>query len=55
MEARKKSLTRMEYLQLLILVLFVLSLLPILYLSFTDVATGDDYGYGAITRAAWMQ
>lgn len=45
----------MEYLQLLILVLFVLSLLPILYLSFTDVATGDDYGYGAITRAAWMQ
>ena len=55
MEEQKKSLTRMEYLQLFILVLFVLSLLPILYLSFTDVATGDDYGYGAITHAAWMQ
>ena len=45
----------MKYLQLLILVLFILSLIPILYLSFTDVATGDDYGYGAITHAAWLQ
>jgi len=54
MKEQKRSLTRMKYLQLLVLVLFVISLIPILYLSFTDVATGDDYGYGAITRAAWM-
>lgn len=35
-------------------VIFALSLLPVLYLTFVNRASGDDYGYGAYTRAAWM-
>lgn len=38
----------------LVLVLFLLLLIPIGYLSTVNRATGDDYGYGAYTRAAWM-
>lgn len=34
--------------------MFVLTLLPICYLSFVNRATGDDYGYGVYTRAAWV-
>ena len=33
---------------------FVISLIPICYLSFFNRASGDDYGYGVYTRAAWM-
>ncbi|MCM1038635.1 MAG: DUF6056 family protein [Ruminococcus sp.] len=33
---------------------FLLLLMPILYLSFVNRATGDDYGYGVYTRAAWI-
>lgn len=36
------------------LFIFVLLLLPIIYLSFVNRATGDDYHYGILTRAAWM-
>lgn len=36
------------------LLLFFLLMLPILYLSFVNRASGDDYGYGTLTRAAWM-
>lgn len=34
--------------------LFGIMLLPIVYLTFVNRATGDDYGYGIYTRAAWM-
>ncbi len=34
--------------------LFVLGLLPILALSGINHATGDDLGYGRLTREAWM-
>ena len=34
--------------------LLAISLLPLLKLAAIDVATGDDYGYGAVTRAAWL-
>lgn len=34
---------------------FVASLIPILYLSGYVHATGDDYGYGAQTHAAWLE
>ena len=34
---------------------FILSILPICYLSFVNRATGDDYGYGIFTRAAWVE
>ena len=32
---------------------FLLSLLPILYLTVVNRASGDDYGYGKYTRPAW--
>ena len=36
------------------LTLFIISLLPICYLSFINRASGDDYGYGVYTRAVWV-
>ncbi len=33
---------------------FLLLLLPVLYLTFVNRASGDDYGYGSYTRAAWL-
>lgn len=38
----------------MIFIVFVLLLLPIFYLSFVNRASGDDYGYGTYTRAAWL-
>ena len=37
-----------------VLAAFVMSLLPILYLTFVNRASGDDYGYGKYTRPAWI-
>ena len=37
------------------IVMFVLSILPILYLTQYVHATGDDYGYSALTHAAWLE
>lgn len=34
--------------------IFLILLLPIVYLSFVNRASGDDYGYGTYTRAAWV-
>lgn len=36
-------------------ILLAVSLFPVLYLSFTDVAAGDDYGYGTCTHIAWQE
>lgn len=33
---------------------FVVTLLPIIYLTFVNRASGDDYGYGTYTHAAWL-
>lgn len=33
---------------------FALLMLPLCYLSFVNRASGDDYGYGVFTRAAWV-
>lgn len=35
--------------------IFILSLIPILYLSGYVHASGDDYGYGARTHAIWLE
>lgn len=49
MEKRFKNIT-------LIGILFsVILMLPMLYLTFVNRASGDDYGYGTYTRAAWMR
>lgn len=34
---------------------FMVLLIPVLYLTFVNRASGDDYGYGTYTRAAWME
>ena len=34
--------------------LFFLSMLPIWYLAFYARPSGDDYGYSALTHAAWV-
>ena len=35
-------------------IIFLVSLLPVCYLSFVNRASGDDLGYGTYTRIAWM-
>ena len=35
-------------------VVFIILLLPILYLTTVNRASGDDYGYGTYTRVAWF-
>ena len=37
------------------IIVLILSILPLLKVSFYDRATGDDYGYGAVTRQALLQ
>lgn len=39
---------------LMSILIFAILMLPVLYLSFVNRATGDDYNYGIYTRAAWM-
>ncbi|MCI8844976.1 MAG: glycosyltransferase family 2 protein [Lachnospiraceae bacterium] len=39
----------------LLVILFILSLLPLLWLAPVNHATGDDFGYGRLTREAWVQ
>lgn len=36
-------------------VLFAISLLPIVYVGLHNYATGDDYWFGGLTHAAWME
>ena len=43
-----------KYMTLLSLFALGVLLLPVVYLSFLNRASGDDYGYGIYTRAAWM-
>ena len=48
MEKKLKALTFISVL------VFVVLMLPVVYLSFVNRATGDDYGYAIYTRAAWL-
>ena len=45
---------RLKKITLASIVIFILLMLPVLYLSLVNRASGDDYGYGAYTRSAWM-
>lgn len=47
------SLISVKWLAVAGVVVFVLLMLPMVYLSFVNRASGDDYGYGVYTRAAW--
>lgn len=44
----------MTHMAILTLIGFIVSLLPIIYLTLYNRASGDDYGYGTYTRAAWL-
>lgn len=44
----------MRNMTLMLLVLFILLLVPVCYLSFFNRASGDDYGFGANARIAFM-
>lgn len=48
------SLFLTKNVSLMAVVFFVVMLIPVLYLSFVNRASGDDYGYGTFTRAAWV-
>lgn len=39
---------------LIALGIFILMLIPMFLCSFVNRASGDDYGYGVLTRAAWI-
>lgn len=43
-----------ENMALVAIDIFIVLILPIAYLTFVNRATGDDYGYGTLTRAAWV-
>lgn len=45
---------RFKYLAVISLVCFTVLMLPVVYLTFVNRASGDDYGYGTLTRMAWM-
>lgn len=47
MEKKIKNIT------LISIMIFIIMMLPILYLTSVNRATGDDYGYAVSTRAAW--
>lgn len=53
----KKYLTekRIKYFAIINLLLFCILLLPIVYLTFVNRASGDDYGYCIYTRPTWMK
>ena len=40
---------------LMIICFFFISIIPILYTAQFDFATGDDLGYGAVVRHAWLE
>lgn len=45
---------RLKYFTLISILIFCILMIPVVYLTFVNRATGDDYGYGTYTRAAWM-
>lgn len=45
---------KFKYFTLISLLIFCILMLPIVYLTFVNRATGDDYGYGIYTRSAWV-
>ena len=46
---------RIKYFTIVCIVLLCILLLPIVYLTFVNRATGDDYGYCIYTRPAWVR
>lgn len=48
MEKRFRDITVISF------VVFGILMIPVVYLTFVNRASGDDYGYAVYTRAAWM-
>ena len=53
-EGTQMTKRKLKIITLVSILIFCILLLPIVYLTFVNRATGDDYGYGLYTRAAWM-
>lgn len=51
----KKNAIIHKILVVMAVAILVISMIPLLKVSFYDRATGDDYGYGAVTRQALIQ
>lgn len=51
---RKKESAITAAAAILAIIFFILLLIPIVYLSPVNRATGDDYNYGILTREAWV-
>ena len=51
----KKNAIMQKILVAMAVAILVISMIPLLKVSFYDRATGDDYGYGAVTRQALIQ
>lgn len=45
---------REKWIAAVCVLIFLAGLIPVLYLTGYVQATGDDYGYGTLTRAAWL-
>lgn len=43
-----------KYFTFISIFIFCVLMLPVVYLTLVNRASGDDYGYGLYTRAAWM-
>ena len=50
----KLRLDRKKWFAAACVLVFLTSLVPALYLTGYVHATGDDFGYGALTHAAWL-
>ena len=51
MQITEKKLKITTFVSILV---FCILLLPVVYLTFVNRASGDDYGYAIYTRAAWV-
>ena len=46
---------RCRWYSIISMIVLAAAMIPVLYLSFFNRATGDDYGYGLYTRLAWFR
>lgn len=53
----KKVITKLDHSKLAVItiIIFVTSMIPVLYLSGYVHASGDDYGYGALAHSVWLE
>ena len=50
----KQKINREKWITIICGLVFLAGLVPVLYLTGYVHATGDDFGYGTLTHAAWL-